>query len=71
LGLLKEGTLRILLTCIGLACVAEVLIISYAERQQQAALDELSNYRLEPQPAIFAAGVSTTPSRYLDTAEDD
>ena len=62
--LLKEGTLRILLTCIGLAFVSDLLIISYAERQQQAAIDALSDYKLEPQPAISAAGVSTT-------AEDD
>jgi hypothetical protein len=71
LGLLKEATLRILLTCIGLACAAALLIISYAERQQQAALDALSDYKLEPQSAIFAAGISTTPPRYSDTAEDD
>ena len=56
--LLKEGTLRILLTCIGLALVSDLLIISYAERQQQAAIDVLSNYKLEPQIV-------------LDTAEDD
>jgi hypothetical protein len=47
--------LRILLTCIGLAFVLELLIISYAERQQQAALDALFEYKLEPQPNIFAA----------------
>jgi len=63
--------LRILLACIGLACLADLLIISYAERQQQAALDALSNYKLEPQPVIFAVGVSTAPTRYSDTAEDD
>jgi|JAHE01.1.fsa_nt_gi hypothetical protein len=56
--LLKEGTLRILLTCIGLALVSDLLIISYAERQQQAAIDVLSNYKLEPQIVV-------------DTAEDD
>jgi hypothetical protein len=70
-GLLKEGTLRILLTCIALACAADLLIISYAERQQQAALDALSNYKLEPQPVVFTAGVSTTASRYSDPAADD
>ena len=56
--LLKEGTLRILLTCIGLALVSDLLIISYAERQQQAAIDVLSTYKLEPQIVV-------------DTAEDD
>jgi len=49
-----------LLTCMGLAFVSDLLIISYAERQQQAAIDALSDYKLEPQPAIFAAGGSTT-----------
>ena len=46
------------LTCMGLACMAAVLSISYAERQQQAALDALSSYKLEPQIVI-------------DTTEDD
>ena len=63
--------MRILLICIGLACAADLLIISYAERRQQAALDALSDYKLEPQPAIFAVGVSTAPPRSTDTAEDD
>jgi hypothetical protein len=63
--------LRILPTCIVLACAAALLIVSLAERQQQAALDELSNYKLERQPVSFAAGVSTTPPRYSDTAEGD
>jgi len=55
----------------GLACAADLLIISYAERQQRAALDALSDYKLEPQPAIFAVGVSTAPHRYSDTPEND
>jgi hypothetical protein len=29
------------------------LIISYAERQQEAALDALSNYKLKPQPVVY------------------
>jgi hypothetical protein len=45
--------LRILLTFISLACVAAVLIISHAERQQEAALDALSNYKLKPQPVLY------------------
>jgi hypothetical protein len=45
--------LRILLTCIGLACAGAVLIISHAERQQEAALDALSNYKLKPQPVVY------------------
>jgi hypothetical protein len=45
--------LRILLTCISLACVAAVLIISHAERQQEAALNALSNYKLKPQPVPY------------------
>jgi hypothetical protein len=43
---------RILLTCISLACAGAVLIISHAERQQEAALDALSNYKLKPQPVL-------------------
>jgi hypothetical protein len=30
-----------------------VLIISHAERQQEAALDALSNYKLKPQPVVY------------------
>jgi len=29
-----------------------LLIISHAERQQQAALDALSDYKLKPQPVV-------------------
>ena len=50
-----EANLRILLTCLGLACAAAVLIISYAERQQEAALDALSNCKLTPQPVLYEA----------------
>lgn len=63
--------MRILLTFIGLACAASLLFISYSERQQQAALDALSNYKLEPQPANSGAGMTTMPVRYSDTQEDD
>ena len=38
-----EANLRILLACLSLACAAAVLIICYAERQQEAALEALSN----------------------------
>ena len=48
-----EANLRILLTCLSLACAATVLIIFYAERQQEAALDALSNYKLKPQPVVY------------------
>ena len=44
----KEVGLRILLTCIGLAWAAIVLMISYAEKQQEIALDTLSSYKLKP-----------------------
>ena len=47
-----EANLRILLICLTLACAAAVLIILYAERQQEAALDALSNYKLKPQPVL-------------------
>ena len=45
--------MKILLTCISLACAAAVLMISHAERQQEAALDALSNYKLKPQPVLY------------------
>ena len=45
--------MRILLTRLGLACAAPVLIISHAETQQEAALDALSNYKLKPQPVLY------------------
>ena len=50
--------MRKLVTCIGVAFVVDLLIIFYAERQQLAALDALSNYKLRPQIVI-------------DVAEDD
>jgi hypothetical protein len=53
LGHPTEVTLRILLACISLACAAAVLIISHAERQQEAALEALSNYKLKPQPVLY------------------
>ena len=49
----KEATLRILLACISLACAAAMLMISHAERRQEAALDALSNYKLKPQPILY------------------
>jgi hypothetical protein len=45
--------LRILLTCIGLACAALMLMISYAEKQQEVALDTLSSYKLKPEPVLY------------------
>jgi hypothetical protein len=49
----KEISMRILLTCMGLACAAAMLMISHAERQQQAALDRLSGYELKPQSVSY------------------
>ena len=49
----KEASLRILLTCIGLACAATMLMISHAEKQQEAALDRLSSYELKPQSVLY------------------
>ena len=46
----KEASLRILLTWLGLACAATMLMISHAERRQEAALDRLASYKPEPQP---------------------
>ena len=48
----KEASLRILLTRLGLACAATMLMISHAERQQEAALDRLASYKPEPQPLL-------------------
>ena len=45
--------MRTLLTCLGLAGAATMLMIFYAERQQEAALDALSNYKLKPQPVVY------------------
>ena len=45
--------MRILLTCLILAGAAVVLMIFHAERQQEAALDALSNYKLKPQPVLY------------------
>ena len=45
--------MRILVTCIGLACAAIVLMISYAEKQQEIALDMLSSYKLKPQAVLY------------------
>jgi hypothetical protein len=52
-GRARGTNLRILLNCIILACAAAVLMISHAERQQEAALDALSNYKLKPQPVVY------------------
>ena len=49
-----EANLRILLTGMGLACAAIVLMmISYAEKQQEVALETLSSYKLKPQPVLY------------------
>ena len=53
MDVLTEGTLRILLTCIGLAYAATMLMISHAEKQQEAALDRLSSYELKPQSVLY------------------
>ena len=42
-----------MLTCLGLACAATMLMISYAEKQQEVALDTLSSYKLKPQPVLY------------------
>ena len=67
-----EANLRILLICLTLACAAAVLIILYAERQQEAALDALSNYKLKPQPVLYdAAGESPEPIQAADNPASD
>jgi hypothetical protein len=37
----------------GMACVASMIIISHADRQQEAALDALASYKLKPQPVLY------------------
>jgi len=67
-----EANLRILLICLTLACAAAVLIILYAERQQEAALDALSNYKLKPQPVLYdPAGVAPKPIQAADNPASD
>jgi hypothetical protein len=44
--------LRILLTLLGLVCASTMLMISHAEKQQEAALDRLASYTPEPQPLL-------------------
>jgi hypothetical protein len=64
--------LRILLTCLGLAGAATMLMIFYAEKQQEAALDALSNYKLRPQPVLYdAAGVAPKPIQAIDNPASD
>ena len=49
----EEAVLRILQTCIGLACAAIVLMSAYSEKQQEIALDALSSYKLKSQPVLY------------------
>ena len=53
----KEASLRILLACIGLAWAATALLVSLAEKQQEAALERLSSYKLKPQPVLLDRAV--------------
>jgi hypothetical protein len=39
-----------MLICVCLAWAATVLLVSLAEKQQEAALERLSSYKLKPQP---------------------
>ena len=64
--------MRIVLTCLGLAGAATMLMIFYAERHQEAALDALSNYKLKPQPVLYdAAGVAPKPIQAVDSPASD
>ena len=49
--------MRILLICIGLAWAATVLLVSLAEKQQEAALERLSSYKLKPRPVLLDRAV--------------
>ena len=60
--------MRILLICIGLAWAATVLLLSHAERQQEAALERLSSNKLKPQPVLnddLDLKLVTARSRYM------
>jgi hypothetical protein len=49
-----------------------MLMVFYAERQQEAALDALSNYKLKPQPVLYdAAGVAPKPIQAADNPASD
>lgn len=61
----KEAGVKILLTCIGLAWAATMLLISHAEKQQEAALDRLSSYKLQRQLVRY-----DDPGLNLVTARD-
>jgi hypothetical protein len=54
----------------GLACAAIVLMISYAEKQQEVALDMLSSYKLKPQPVRYDDPELVT-ARSPDTRDED
>jgi hypothetical protein len=45
--------LRIFLSFVSLAGALAMLIIFLAEKQQEAALERLSSYKLNPQPAAY------------------
>jgi hypothetical protein len=66
----KEASLRILLTCIGLAWAATALLVSLAEKQQEAALERLSSYKLKPQPVLLDRAVpALTADAELEDAQ--
>jgi hypothetical protein len=67
-----EGQLEDIASLLKLACAAAVLIISHAERQQEVALDALSNYKLKPRPVLYdAAGVAPEPIQAADNPASD
>jgi hypothetical protein len=48
------------------------LVISYAEKQQEIALDMLSSYKLKPQPVLYdAAGESPEPIQAANNPASD
>ena len=52
-GLPKGGRLEDTANLHCLACATIVLMISYAEKRQEIALDMLSSYKLKPQPVLY------------------
>jgi hypothetical protein len=52
-GPLKGGQLEDSSNLHCLACATIVLMISYAEKRQEIALDMLSSYKLKPQPVLY------------------
>jgi hypothetical protein len=69
---LKGGQLEDSANLFGLGWCRDYVDDFYAERQQEAALDALSNYKLNPQPVLYdAAGVAPKTIQAVDNPASD